>query len=354
MIKVKKSGFLWLIFAILFLCLAGLFGWATKLHRDYQSIPSEHLIGNRVSNLNALKEKRFPFSFLVIGDTHNSNRATTLIERALKGGDSSFMIILGDFVSKPDLWNHRFFLNEIAVEIKPPFPVFLVPGNHDIDYTSKIRPKERSVTPEIYESLYGSRNFHFVFNNCLFIICGIDPKNPASYLNYLRDTLSEKGKGKRYLFIFMHHPPKGIGMAGSFSLPNEEDFFPLLETYHVTSCFFGDFHGYWRGERKGTNLIVSGGGGAIKSWQPVWGRFHHILRITVDENTISEGMMILPGEVRSFSGTLKKWTFIHLFPAIDRMDWILYIFVLLFLCAGIYSVTILVLKINTNRINKLI
>jgi hypothetical protein len=147
----------------------------------------------------------------------------------------------------------------------------------------------------------------------------------------------------------MHHPPKGIGMAGSFSLPNEEDFFPLLETYHVTSCFFGDFHGYWRGERKGTNLIVSGGGGAIKSWQPVWGRFHHILRITVDENTISEGMMILPGEVRSFSGTLKKWTFIHLFPAIDRMDWILYIFVLLFLCAGIYSVIIFILKINKSK-----
>jgi len=350
MIKVKKSGFLWLIFAILFLCLAGLSGWTIKVHRDYQSIPSEHPIGNRVSNVNALKAKGLPFSFLVIGDTHNSNRATTLIERALKEGNSSFMVILGDFVNKPDLWNHRFFLYEMAVEIKPPFPVFLVPGNHDIDYTSKIRPKERSVTPKIYESLYGSRDFHFVFNNCLFIICGIDPKNPASYLDYLRDTLTEKGKGKRYLFVFMHHPPKATGVAGSFFLPKEEDFFSLLETYHVTSCFFGDFHGYWRGERKGTNLIVSGGSGAIKSWQPVWGRFHHILRITVDENMISEGMMVLSGEVSSFTGTLKKWTFIHLFPVIDHRDWILYVFVLLFLCAAIYSVIIAVLKINKSRL----
>jgi hypothetical protein len=347
MIKIKKRALLWLISTILSLSLASLFGWVIKLHQDYQNIPSEHLIGNRVFNVRALKEKGFPFSFLVIGDTQNSNRATTLIERALKEGHSSFMIILGDFVSRPDLWHHRFFLTEMIAEIKPSFPVFLVPGNHDIDYKSlKIKGDGRRVTPEIYESLYGGRNFDFVFNNCLFIICGIDPENPANYINYLRDTLSGKGKGKRYIFVFMHHPPRGVGMAASFSLPSEEDFFSLLETYQVTSCFFGDYHGYWRGQRKGTNLIVSGGGGAIKSWQPEWGRFHHILKITVDENTISEGVMILPGDVSSFIGTLKKWTFIHLFPIINHRGWILYVFVLLFLCVGIYSVIMFFLHIN--------
>jgi hypothetical protein len=342
MIKIKKSVLLWLVSAVLSLSLASLFGWVIKLHWDYQNIPSEHLIGNRAINVRALKEKGFPFSFLVIGDTHSSNRATTLIERALKEGHSSFLIILGDFVNKPDLWNHYFFLTEMIAEIKPSFPVFLVPGNHDIDYKSlKIEGNEQRVTPEIYESLYGTRNFDFVFNNCLFIISGIDPKNPAKYINYLRDTLSKKGKGKRSIFVFMHHPPRGVGMAGSFFLPNEEEFFSLLETYQVTSCFFGDYHGYWRGQRKGTNLIVSGGGGAIKSWQPVWGRFHHILKITVDENTISEGVMILPGEVSSFSGTLKKWTFIHLFPIVINRGWILYFGVFLFLFWSIYSVIII-------------
>ena len=343
MIKIKKSVLLWLVSVILSLFLASLFGWVIKLHQDYQRIPSEHLIGNRAINVRALKEKGFPFSFLVIGDTHSSNRATTLIERALKEGHSSFMIILGDFVNKPDLWNHRFFLAEMTAEIKAPFPIFLVPGNHDIDYKSlKIKGNEQRVTPEIYESLYGTRNFDFVFNNCLFIICGIDPKNPAHYINYLHDTLSKKGKGKRSIFVFIHHPPRGVGMAASFSLPNEEEFFSLLETYQVTSCFFGDYHGYWRGERKGTNLIVSGGGGTIKSWQPVWGRFHHILKITVDENTISEDMMILPGEVSSFSGTFRKWVFINLFPILINRSWVLYFGVFLFLSWGIYSVIVLV------------
>ena len=82
----------------------------------------------------------------------------------------------------------------------------------------------------------------------------------------------------------------------------------------MTGCFFGDYHGYWRGQRNGVNLTVSGGGGHLRSSQPQWGKFHHILRITVDENAISEGMIVLPGEVSSFSGTLKKMTFIHLFP----------------------------------------
>ena len=156
------------------------------------------------------------------------------------------------------------FLNRDGERYKAAFSVFLVPGNHDIDYSTKIKEEERRVTPEIYESLYGPRNFYFIFNDCLFIISGIDRRNPTGYLNYLRDTLSKRAAGKRHIFIFMHHPPKGVGIPGSFSLPNEEEFFSLLEIYKVTTCFFGDFHGYWRGQRKGTNLIVSGGGRSFK------------------------------------------------------------------------------------------
>jgi hypothetical protein len=312
-------------------------GW----YKSYQNIPKENLIGNRDSNVSRLKEKGLPFSFLVIGDTHTSKRARILIEKALKEDRSSFMIILGDFVNKPDLWNHRFFITEMVKDIRPPFPVFLVPGNHDIDYSTKIKEEERRVTPQIYESLYGPRNFYFIFNDCLFIISGIDEKNPADYLNYLRDTLSKRAAGKRHIFIFMHHPPKGVGIPGSFSLPNEVDFFSLLETYKVMACFFGDFHGYWRGQRKGTNLIVSGGGGALKKWQPVWGKFHHMLKITVDEDKISEGMIILEGEGNDFSRTLEKWIFIQLFPVIGNRGWVLYALTILFLSLGIYSVIIL-------------
>jgi hypothetical protein len=344
MVKMKRSMLAWLVFSVLSLTLAGFVGGVIQFHRYYQSLPSNHFIGNKESNVNALKEKGLPFSFLVIGDTQSSKRAEKLIELGLREGNPSFMVILGDFVKEPDIWDHRFFLKEMNTEIKPTFPVFLVPGNHDIDYTSsKIKKAERRVTTEIYESLYGARNFHFIYNNCLFIICGID-QNSANYLNYLRDTLSQKGVGKKYIFVFIHFPPKGLAEYIEGPLTNEEELFSPLEAFNVTGFFFGDYHGYWRGQRKGVNLTVSGGGGRLKPSQPHWGKFHHILRITVDENIIGEEMIVLPGEVSSFSGTLKKMTYIHLFPMIPMMKerrWALYLLFIFFLSWGIYSVRML-------------
>jgi Icc-related predicted phosphoesterase len=312
MAKVKDRVLLWLVFTVLFLSFAGLFGWAIKLHRDYQSIPSEHLIGNRVSNVNALREKGFPFSFLVISDTHNSNIGETLLKVAMDKEDVSFLIHVGDFVNGPDLWDHRFFLTNMTVEIKPPFPVFLAAGNHDIDYTSKIKPNEQRVTPEIYESLYGPRNFDFIFNNCLFIICEIDPRDPTGYLHYLRETLSQKGGGRKYIFIFFHYPPERlVKYKDGAPIPNEEEFFNLVESYKVTACFFGHYHGYRRAQTKGVNLIVlGGGGGRTKSWQSKWGKFHHLLKINVNENQMTEDILTLPGEVTNFRRTFEKWTFL--------------------------------------------
>jgi hypothetical protein len=338
--RLEKLDIVKVITTVLSLLLGLLLMTSIGWYEDYQNIPKENLIGNRDSNASRLKEEGLPFSFLVIGDTHNSNQAKALIRKALKTGTFPFMIILGDFVNEPDLWSHRFFLTEMTREV--PFPVFLVPGNHDIDDSQKIGQEERRVTPQIFEYLYGKRNFHFIFNDCLFIISGMDAKNRASYLEYLRDTLSKEAARKRHIFIFLHHPPKGAGMpAGSFSLPYEEDFFSLLEAYKVTSCFFGDFHSYWRVQRKGTNLIVSGGGGGrLKQWQPEWGKFHHILKITVDQDKITEGMIILGGERSDLSRTLIKWIFIRLFPVVGSRGWILYTLTVLFLSLGIYSVII--------------
>jgi hypothetical protein len=350
MTKGRRKALLWLVSSIVFLLFAGLTLLMVKSYRFDQHIPSEHLIGNKASNVESLKEKGLPFSFLVIGDTHLSSRANALIEKALKTGPSSFMIMLGDFVTKPDIGYHRYFLAEMASEVKLAFPVFLVRGNHDFDYaSSKTGEEGRRVTPEVYESLYGPKNFNFTFNGCLFIICGIDPNDPGGYLSYLRDVLSKEGKRKRYIFLFEHHPPRVVGEAGSFSLPNEEEFFSLLETYKVTTCFFGDYHAYWRGERRGTNLIVSGGGGGrLKNWQLEWGKFHHIMRITVGEDMTSEEMIILKGVVFPWS-ELRRNVYLCLFPVLKDRYWVLYSGAVVFFSLGIFSVICFVLSLRKKR-----
>jgi len=315
---IRKRSLLWFFLSIFFISITILWWVVIEFYRDYQSIPLHHLIGNSPSTIAALKEEGFPFSFLVIGDTSGSETAETLMEMALKKGKPSFMVILGDFVKKPDIWNHRFFLTEMTAEINPSFPVFLVSGNHDIDYTgSKIKGSDRRVTPEIYESLYGARNFDFIFNDCLFIICGVDLKSPALYVDYLRQALNNNGKGRKHIFVFIHYPPKGLAehIKGSLPIPREEEFFTLLEDHKVTACFFGDYHGHWRGQRKGVSLIVSGGGGRLKRSQPEWGKFHHILKITVEPQKFVEEIITIQ-EQFELENAFEEWTFTNIFPVL--------------------------------------
>lgn len=326
LLTVKRIWIFWAILFVFSLTLTYLWWVVIEIYRDYQSIPSHHLIGNRPSTIAALKEEGFPFSFLVIGDTQGSERAETLIEMALKEGRSSFMVILGDFVKQPDIWNHRFFLTEMTAEIKPPFPVFLVPGNHDIDHKDSIKSMERKVTPEIYESLYGARNIDFIFNDCLFIICGVDLKSPAIYVDYLRQALENRGKGRKHIFVFIHYPPKGLAehIEGSLPIPREEEFFTLLEDHKVTACLFGDYHGHWRGQRKGVNLIVSGGGGRLKPSQPDWGKFHHILKITVEPQKFVEEVITIQ-EQFELEDTFEEWIFTNLFPVLGTSAKVYYL-----------------------------
>ena len=340
MLKGKIKWLLWLFFSVCSVTIT-ILGWMViEFHRDYQNIPSHHLIGNRPSVVAALKEEGLPFSFLVIGDSKGRETSEILIEMALRKGGSSLMVILGDFVKRPDIWSHRFFLTEMTVETKPSFPVFLVAGNHDIDHGSReVRREERRVTPQVYESLYGAMNFDFIFNNCLFIICGVDLKNPVGFLNYLRETLSKKGEGKSYIFVFIHYPPKGLAehIKGALPIPNEEDFFSLLETYKVTTCFFGDYHGYWRGQRKGVNLIVSGGGGGrLKQSQPEWGKFHHIMKINVDQDKIAEEIITVQATIE-LEDLFEKWAFTTLFPALWHPLGVLYsVLVILLMASGFF------------------
>jgi len=336
-LKTQKRRLWYLVFSVIFLSLSFFSGWVVKSYRDYQSIPSEHLVGNRASSVNRLKEEGFPFSFLVIGDTEGSERGEALIRKALGNGRFSFLIHLGDMVKKPDLWGHRFFLTEMTTEIMPPFPVFLVPGNHDIDYTQKIiKQKERRVTQEVFDSLYGARNFDFIFNQCLFILCEVDPQNPGGYLDYLRKVLSEKGSGKKYIFVFIHYPPKMVNETLEGALPKENEFFSIMNEYKVTSCFFGHFHGYWRGERRGVNLIVAGGGGRSKKRQPQWGKFHHILKVRVSEDMIEENLIVLE-EGFGFEDSFERWVFMNVLPQVQDHAWIPYFTTGLFLFLGVFS-----------------
>jgi len=319
-------------------CVIGvIFSIATILiDRDYAKPLPQYPVGNKPAFVEQLKGKGLPFSFLVISDTHNDENGYTLLGEMLKQNDASFVIHVGDAVSAPSTWMHRYFLKRMAEKVKPHIPVFLAPGNHDIYYGFQRVPEDQRVTPEVYQSYYGAMSFDFTYNNCLFILCGVDLKKPDAFVDDLRGVLSRKAAGKKYIFLFLHYPPTSM-MAG-FDFPREKEFLSLLESYRVTSCFFGHYHGYRRSQINGTNMIVlGGGGGPLKSWQSEWGKFHHALKVTVGENSLSEDMMVLQ-KGTLFRHSLEWRIVVDILPLIRNRVWVGYVFAVLFLLGGLLSI----------------
>jgi len=339
----SKKRFIWLYLLVFNLIIITLLLGVIKVHSDYANTPPNNLIGNKPPIVTRLQENGLPFSFLVIGDSRAKATSERLIQLARKKGEPAFMVMNGDFVWRPGIWNHRFFLNRMLTEIKPAFPVFLVPGNHEIsDYGNPGDPgmenTERQVTRQFYEGLYGPRNCDFVYNNCLFILCDGNDRSPENYLDYLREVLLKKATGKKYIFVFIHYPPKGLDASiKKACLPNEQEFFALMEQYKVSYCFFGHHHGYWKSERptgapdgrNGTTYIISGGGGT-RLEPHIPDKLHHILRITVGQDKIEEEKITSPAQ-SNLGNWFGETVFTYIFPIIDANGWVLYVilFVLL-------------------------
>ena len=340
----NKKRFLWLLSFIFSIIGAVLCISAVLVDRDYHKPLSMHQIGFLAAFVEQLKKKGFPFSFLVISDTHNDERAYVLLKEMVRGSDASFLVHVGDAVSSPNLWMHRYFLRKMIEEVQPPFPVFFAPGNHDIHYGFQAVPEDRRVTERVFESLYGARSFDFTYNHCLFILCGVDLKRPEVFVDDLKSVLSKQAAGKKHIFIFLHFPPTAV--IPGFDFPREKEFLSLLESYKVTACFFGHYHGYRHLQTNGTNMIVlGGGGGSLKSWQSDWGKFHHGLKITVSEDTLTEDIMALPKEV-IFHHSLSWWIVVDILPLLQNRIWIAYLFAFGFLGGAFGS--LLALK-NTGR-----
>ena len=328
----NRKRFVWLYLLIFNLLIVAFLLAALKVHSDYVSTPPNNLVGNKPAVIAKLQESGLPFSFLVIGDSRAKTTSEHLIKLGVEKGAPAFMVMNGDFVWRPGIWNHRFFMTRMLTEIKPSFPVFLVPGNHEIFAydTSRIKDPKQQVTHEIYEGLYGPRNLDFVYNNCLFIICDGDGRSPENYLDYLRDVLSKKAAGRKYIFVFTHYPPRGLDASiKKACLPNEKEFFALMEQYKVTYCFFGHHHGYWKGERNGTTYIVCGGGGT-RLEPHITDKLHHILRITAGQDKIEEEKITSPAQ-SNLGNWFRETVFTYIFPVINNTGWMLYVILLVFL-----------------------
>jgi 3',5'-cyclic-AMP phosphodiesterase len=334
-----KKRLLWLALFLLGVMLSALWGLEIK-YWNWSQMPCDIPIGNKSASYSALKEAGMPFSFLVLSDTHVRATSEALIKKAIDDKkNDAFMIHVGDVANKTDIWDRRFFITEMAIKIRPPFPVFLTAGNHDIDYARKIKNPDRDITPEVYETLNGPRDYSFVFNNCLFIICDGDGRCEQNYLSFLSDTLSKNAEGKKHIFVFTHFPPRGldgrIEQMKKACLPEETKFYALMEKYKVTSCFFGHYHGYFKRQINGVNYIITGGGGGrLDPGNPP--NYHEMLRITVGPDKMDEEIITSPA--RSNLGYwVENNSFLYVLPLIQTAPWMRFVIMLILLAFAAFS-----------------
>jgi len=223
------------------------------------------------------------FSFAVVGDPHISSTFAELC-RQLRDMPLSFMVILGDGVSRPTPAQHQFLRAEWATELAMPFPVFYAVGNHDVD--------EKTFPLDLFEKTYGPTNFSFEYGRCLFIVLRAlePPCSSRESIEFLQSVLSSRRAACRRVFVFMHIPPmvssdyqvRGLDSAGEFAL--------LFDRFKVDYVFGGDYHGLARVKVRDTVYLVTGGGGGRLRKQK-FGRAHHAMVIGVRPDSISERIL---------------------------------------------------------------
>lgn len=271
-------------------------------------------LGNSPENIARIKATTDPneFTFVVVGDIKSGTATFEAMLDVIRGDKPAFVVVLGDFVCHPEFISHKLFAFEVA-EFAKDFPIFLVPGNHDISTEGPFRLED-------FENTYGSSHFCFTIDKCLFVFLDNVSQygQRGHYLKFLEQAISNQKEDIRKIFVFMHIPPLGLNLSILHcGLPGSEEFLRLAKKYRIDYVFCGDHHGYVKTERDGTTFIVTGGGGAPLRGKH--GRFHHLVRIEVrnDMDMITETVICTKKHLET-AELMERNIAVYLWPLITR------------------------------------
>jgi 3',5'-cyclic AMP phosphodiesterase CpdA len=246
-------------------------------------------LGNSPDNVARLTQKVDPnnFVFYVVGDSRQMSQTFEALLRLIAPEQPDFVVHLGDFVQRPHFACHRLFIQEMAEEHFS-FPVFLIPGNHEVDHEGPVRTDD-------FRRLYGPACFHFFLGRNLFLFLdyweGTDQRGTVN-LDYAEQVLAQSAARAERIFLFCHAPPAGLTpLITKRGVRESERFLELVRRYRVSHVLVGHHHGYWKGERDGTTWIVSGGGGA--QLEKGRGAFHHAVRVAVENGKVTDTTVVV-------------------------------------------------------------
>lgn len=221
--------------------------------------------------------------FAVVGDIKGTGTFERIAEQ-LRDEPLNFIALLGDLVHGPEPGEHAYFRAEMS-EYGLQCPVFLLVGNHDVG--------TGEFTLDDFERQYGPTNFHFSYGGNLFLVLRMLEK-PADgnvpSLQYAKRVLAIEAAAHQRVFVLTHIPPRVSDHFHARNAPGADELAAMLDEHNIDYLIAGDHHGYARVRHRGTNYVISGGGGAhLRDGK--YGRFHHAVVFEVTPDGVSERIL---------------------------------------------------------------
>jgi len=198
----------------------------------YQANVKEDCKNTTAKNLQLIKDIQIDsdtFKFALITDNHyHYDNLKTVIEDINKKPDVLFVIFGGDIADQALLKEYEIFYNIMDNLNKPYITVI---GNHDYNSNGEV----------VYQQMFGSYNYSFVFNQNKFIIFDdiVWESNKNPDFNWLSKQLSDNEKFKQ-VFVIAHIPP----FTDQFDTNMEQTYKTLMSDNNVQLSIHGHVHSY--------------------------------------------------------------------------------------------------------------
>ena len=164
-----------------------------------------------------------------------------------------FLLLPGDLTQHGEPENHTWLQQRLS---KLPFPVYLIPGNHDVPV---LRSNEQSIAFSAFPSYY--RKFGYANTDELYYTCELMQGQQIGHLDDKQLQWLEKvllAANDELVLVMVHHnviehlPNQSRHpMANRYMLDNASDLLHLLQRYGVKLIFTGHLHiqdvAYWEG-----------------------------------------------------------------------------------------------------------
>ena len=227
----------------------------------------------------------FAFSFAVIGDKqYGDNIHKLLLNKINSDPEISFIVNTGDFALTGQQKDYDNYLKIIKTSN---VPVYQVIGNHDAVYGGW----------KIFKKVFGPSYYSFNHENSHFVVLDNAFKNSFDKRQFDWLVGDLKANKQKHTFIFFHKPTfDATNTYPDHTMDSRywiEKMMATFKKYNVDYVFSGHIHGYGKAERNGIIYIITGGGGAHLHLPNYLGGFYHYVKITVDEDTISDKVVRL-------------------------------------------------------------